>query len=478
MAVPEWRGSKDGYEMQFATNHLGHFYLTTLLTPLLLKCTPSRVVNLASSAHSQSPKIDNEKDNFITKGISIKDGPLQKDYGMKGWRNYGLSKASNVLFAREYNRRYQKNGIISVSVHPGVIKTELGRHTGSVGAFFLSVGSVFMKSIPQGAATTVRCVSLSDEEIAPGHYYKDCNEANSALRNDIKPYRGKQVEPPKVTKPATKEENEPKADVETDKEKDAPKDDAEKEVTKDEEPKADEATKEEDKPKEDESDKTEDKPEDADKEQDDGDKAKEEQPKEEDAPKEVEETKQNDLEEEETKTESQEIEEIVDVNSAEYKLWEWSELLITEKGFKLDMEGFEEEEKERQLQEEKEEAERLEKERLEKEAAEQKAKEDAEKAAKEEEEKKEDKAKDEEAPKQEDAPKEEDKPKEEAAKTDEDEPINEDKPKEEEAVKVDEETPNKKEEDAPKEEEPKAADDANEAEATKEEEPKADEDAE
>ena len=159
MAIPEWRPSKDGFEMQFATNHLGHFYLTTLLTPLLLKCTPSRVINLASSAHSQSPKIDNIKDNFITQGINCKDGPLQKDYGMKGWKNYGLSKACNVLFAREYNRRYQKDGIISVSLHPGVIKTDLGRHTGSVGAFFLSVGSVFMKSIPQ---VTI-CVYLSEK---------------------------------------------------------------------------------------------------------------------------------------------------------------------------------------------------------------------------------------------------------------------------------------------------------------------------
>ena len=143
----------------------------------------------------------------------------------------------------------------------------------------MSIGSIFMKSIPQGAATTVRCVSLSNDQIVPGHYYKDCNEANDALRKDIKPYQ--------------------------------------KEETKEEE------------------------------------------------------------EQEEHKTESQEIQ----VNSSEYKLWEWSELLIVQKGFKLDMEGFEEEEKERELQEEKEEA-----------------------ADKEEEEKKEYKQNDESEPKDEEAP--------------------------------------------------------------------------
>lgn len=147
MALPEFKTSKDGYEMQFAVNHLGHFYFTLLLTPTLLKCKPSRVINLASSAHSSSPKITNEENNFIIDGIKRKDGPSQQSY--KSWSNYGLSKACNILFSREYNRRYEKMGIISVSVHPGVIPTELARNTGSVVQFFMSMGQSFMKSIPQ-----------------------------------------------------------------------------------------------------------------------------------------------------------------------------------------------------------------------------------------------------------------------------------------------------------------------------------------
>ena len=255
MAISKWTPSKDGYEMQFATNHLGHFYLTLLLTPLLLKYTPTRVINLASSAHSFGPKIDNDnKDNFIIDGINRKDGPSPKNYKLRGWTNYGLSKTCNILFAREYNRRYQKHGIISVSLHPGAIKTELQRHSTGAGSL-LSIGSAFAKSIPQGAATTVRCISLSNEQIAPGHYYQDCNEANNSLRKDVKPYRGKK----KVATVSDKE-----AKVEEDK-----------------------------------------------------------------------------LGDEEQKTELQDND---DVNSAEYKLWEWSELLIVQKGFKLDMEGSEEEE--------------------------------------------------------------------------------------------------------------------------------------
>lgn len=183
MAIPQWQPTKENYEMQFGTNHLGHFYLTMLLTNVLLQSKPSRVINVSSDAHKQCP---NPFINTLKSMIEKSDGPPKDNYGP--WSNYGISKASNVLFAREYNRRYQSQGITSVSLHPGVIPTELSRNMSSwmSNALKSSVARLFLKTIPQGAATTVRCVSLKDEEIHGGHYYKDCNEANGQLHQQFR----------------------------------------------------------------------------------------------------------------------------------------------------------------------------------------------------------------------------------------------------------------------------------------------------
>jgi len=179
MALPQWEPSKDEYEMQFATNHLGHFYLTMLLTDVLKQSKPSRVINVSSDAHKRGP---NPLIDVLKQCAAKSDGPPKDTYG--AWINYGISKASNILFSREYNRRYQSQGITSVSLHPGVIPTDLSRNMPNWMAATLksSLASVFLKSIPQGAATTVRCCSLKDDEIQGGHYYKDCNEADAQLQ--------------------------------------------------------------------------------------------------------------------------------------------------------------------------------------------------------------------------------------------------------------------------------------------------------
>jgi NAD(P)-dependent dehydrogenase (short-subunit alcohol dehydrogenase family) len=148
MALPRFSTSKDGYEMQWATNHLGHFLLTLLLHPVLKSSAPSRVVNVSSMAHKQSP-------SFSTAMIP----PPESSYGP--WSNYGFSKLSNILFAAEAERRWGSEGIHSFSLHPGVIPTgllfsclrsshltELSRHMW-VGSLFVTLGKVFMKSIPQ-----------------------------------------------------------------------------------------------------------------------------------------------------------------------------------------------------------------------------------------------------------------------------------------------------------------------------------------
>jgi len=184
MALPQYQSSTDGYEMQFATNHLGHYYLTRLLIPTMLNTKGmSRIVQVSSSAHNRAP---NPLSPIIDDLVTRQDGPAKDDYG--AWRNYGISKACNILFARHINTLYSKeeNGIRGVSLHPGVIPTELSRNMSGGQQWVLKHLGRLIKSIPQGAATTVRCVSLTDEQLdGGGKYYSDCN-AHDQVRADMR----------------------------------------------------------------------------------------------------------------------------------------------------------------------------------------------------------------------------------------------------------------------------------------------------
>jgi NAD(P)-dependent dehydrogenase (short-subunit alcohol dehydrogenase family) len=115
MALPTRTASVDGYEMQVAVNHLGHFHLITQLTDILLASAPARVVLVSSLAHEDatSPRAFLESDN------------LEMPYDP--WGTYGDSKLSNVIFAKELNERYSSKGVTAFSLHPGIIDTNLGR---------------------------------------------------------------------------------------------------------------------------------------------------------------------------------------------------------------------------------------------------------------------------------------------------------------------------------------------------------------
>jgi NAD(P)-dependent dehydrogenase (short-subunit alcohol dehydrogenase family) len=112
MALPQRTLSKDGYEMQFATNHLGHFALTARLMPLLLASPAARVVTVSSIAHRYG-KIDFNN--------------LQGEQNYEGWNAYGTSKLANLLFAFELARRAKASGknLLSLAAHPGVAKTNI-----------------------------------------------------------------------------------------------------------------------------------------------------------------------------------------------------------------------------------------------------------------------------------------------------------------------------------------------------------------
>lgn len=169
MACP-FGTTADGFEMQFGTNHLGHFLLTNLLMPLVKAGSDKRIVNLSSRAHHMAP-VNLEDPNFET-----------RDYDK--WVSYGNSKTANILFAVALERRLAPHGVHATALHPGGIHTNLGRHMSEQDAAALlkrikdNTGEdAKFKTIPQGAATT--CYAATAEELSGkgGVYLEDCHVA-------------------------------------------------------------------------------------------------------------------------------------------------------------------------------------------------------------------------------------------------------------------------------------------------------------
>ncbi|KAM1037867.1 hypothetical protein ACFX13_033363 [Malus domestica] len=163
--------SEDGIEMQFATNHLGHFLLTNLLlekmkTTVQTTGVEARIVNLSSIAHTSTYeggiRLDriNDPDSYSTLNA------------------YGQSKLANILHANELSRRLQEEGVsITVnSVHPGLITTRLMRHSPLLMKAFKIFTFCMWKNVPQGAATTLYVALHPKLKGISGKYYVDCNE--------------------------------------------------------------------------------------------------------------------------------------------------------------------------------------------------------------------------------------------------------------------------------------------------------------
>jgi len=172
MACPKTHTS-DGFEMQFGTNHLGHFALTKHLMPLIRKGHDMRVVNLSSRGHHITAA-DLEDPNFET-----------SEYAP--WVSYGRSKTANILFTKGLEDRFANEGIHSYAIHPGGIQTNLGRHLTEEDTKFLmdrmkqqaeeQGKPVMFKTIPQGAATQVWAATASELEGRGGVYCEDCHVA-------------------------------------------------------------------------------------------------------------------------------------------------------------------------------------------------------------------------------------------------------------------------------------------------------------
>lgn len=159
MAIPELKRSPQGWEMQFATNHMGHFALSLAMHDALAKDGAARIVSLSSSAHQRSPvTFDDLHFNFRAYDPFVA---------------YGQSKTANALFAVEATRRWTHDGIAANTGTPGVIMTNLQRYMPKE----WSPPAGLMKTPQQGASTSmVLAVSPLLEGIG-GKYFCNCNEA-------------------------------------------------------------------------------------------------------------------------------------------------------------------------------------------------------------------------------------------------------------------------------------------------------------
>ena len=113
MAIPKRMLTQDGFEMQFGTNHLGHFLLTNLLLDRIKEAPSARIVNVSSKAH-------------IRGNLDFDNLNSEKSY--TPWLAYGNSKLANILFTRSLAKRLEGTGVMTNSLHPGLIMTELSRH--------------------------------------------------------------------------------------------------------------------------------------------------------------------------------------------------------------------------------------------------------------------------------------------------------------------------------------------------------------
>jgi NAD(P)-dependent dehydrogenase (short-subunit alcohol dehydrogenase family) len=168
MALPKLE-QKHGYELQFFTNHIGHFILVTSLLDSL--ADKGRVVVVSSDAHNGAP----------SEGIQFDNLSGEREYG--SWSNYGQSKLANLLFARQLAKRLEGTGKTANSLHPGVIHTNLARSMNPIAKVALAIaGPLVLKSAAEGAATQCYLAVHPSVEGVSGKYFADCNVSKSSSK--------------------------------------------------------------------------------------------------------------------------------------------------------------------------------------------------------------------------------------------------------------------------------------------------------
>ena len=165
LIVEKYSKTEDGFETTWGVNHLGPYYLTRLLLDLIKKSAPSRIINVSSNVHYDIK-------------MKLDDLQFEKSSPFEGWIAYSHSKLANVLFTNELAERLKDSGVTCVSLHPGIVKTDILRMEEND----LSLGSGMTQNnlrewvsntgvtIEQGSATSIYCSTA--ENVVSGAYYE------------------------------------------------------------------------------------------------------------------------------------------------------------------------------------------------------------------------------------------------------------------------------------------------------------------
>lgn len=156
--------SNDGFDLTYATNHLGPFLLTNLLLPALRACSSARIVNVSSMAQMNIKAID-------WSVLERRTAPKRS-----GLRDYSMTKLMNVLHARELARRLEGTSVIACALHPGVVASQIWRAVPRPLAWLIKL---FMLSNEQGAETPLCCATSEEPAIVSGGYYNRCREVSA-----------------------------------------------------------------------------------------------------------------------------------------------------------------------------------------------------------------------------------------------------------------------------------------------------------
>jgi len=152
--------TRQGFELTFGVNHLGHFALTNALLDVLRASTPARVVTVASQVHYSAPGIDFETLRRPARGLT-------------GMREYGVSKLANVLFSAELAQRLEGTGVTTYALHPGVVASDMWRR---VPWPVRPLITRRMISVTEGARTSLYCATAPELAGVSGRYYDTCAE--------------------------------------------------------------------------------------------------------------------------------------------------------------------------------------------------------------------------------------------------------------------------------------------------------------
>jgi retinol dehydrogenase-12 len=156
--------TRQGFELTFGVNHLGHFALTDALLGVLRASAPARVVTVSSDAHYSAPGIDFEALRRPARGLT-------------GLREYAVSKLCNVLFSAELARRLEGTGVTSYALHPGVVASDIWRRVPWPARPFVTRR---MLSPEQGAATSLYCATAPELTQVSGRFYDKCAEREAS----------------------------------------------------------------------------------------------------------------------------------------------------------------------------------------------------------------------------------------------------------------------------------------------------------